>query len=77
MEQITANTQIELEGWAGASVGTSGVSTLAVSWDGEFKYSQTKCKSKNHQLILGRDDASLQQLSRDLGLLRRGISTIR
>ena len=54
VEQIAANTQIELYGSAGASVGTSGVSTIAVSWDGEFEYSQTECESKNHQLILTR-----------------------
>jgi hypothetical protein len=53
-EQIAANTQIELYGSAGASVGPSGVSTIAVSWDGEFEYSQTECESKNHQLILTR-----------------------
>ena len=30
--------QVELYGSAGASVGTSGVSTIAVSWDGSFEY---------------------------------------
>ena len=54
VEQIAANTQVELYGWGGASVGTSGVSRIAVSWEGEFEYSQTECKSKNHQLILAR-----------------------
>ena len=54
VEQFAANTQIELYGSAGVSVGTSGVSTIAVSWDGEFEYSQTECESKNHQLILTR-----------------------
>jgi hypothetical protein len=54
VEQIAANTQVELYGSAGASVGTSAVSTIAVSWDGEFEYSQTECESKNHQLILTR-----------------------
>ena len=54
VEQIAANTQVELYGSAGASVGTSGVSTIALSWDGEFEYSQTECESKNHQLILTR-----------------------
>ena len=54
VEQIAANTQVELYGSAGASVGTSGVSTIAVSWDGEFEYAQTECESKNHQLILTR-----------------------
>ena len=54
VEEIAANTHLELYGAAGASVGTSGVSTIAVSWDGSFEYSQTECESKNHQLILTR-----------------------
>jgi hypothetical protein len=54
VERIAANKQIELYGSAGASVGRSGVSTIAVSWDGEFEYSQIECESKNHQLILTR-----------------------
>jgi len=54
VEVIAPNTHLELYGAGGASVGTSGVSTIAVSWDGEFEYSQTECESKNHQLILTR-----------------------
>ena len=55
VEQIAANTQVELYGSAGVSVGTSGVSTITIPWDGEFEYSQqTECDSKNHQLIVTR-----------------------
>jgi len=54
VELIAPNTQLELYGAGGASAGTSGVSTIAVSWDGSFEYSQTECESKNHRLILTR-----------------------
>jgi hypothetical protein len=53
VEVIAPNTQLELYGGGGASVGTSGVSTIA-AWDGTFEYAQTECESKNHQLILTR-----------------------
>ena len=54
VEVIAPDTQLEFYGAGGASAGTAGVSTLAVSWDGRFEYSQTECESKNHRLILTR-----------------------
>ena len=38
VEEIAANTYVVLYGAAGASVGASGMSTIAVSWDGSFEY---------------------------------------
>ena len=54
VEVIAPSTQLELYGAGGASAGTSGISTMAVSWEGNFEYSHTDCESKNHRLILTR-----------------------
>jgi hypothetical protein len=54
VEVIAPSTQLELYGAGGASAGTSGMSPMAVSWEGNFEYSHTDCESKNHRLILTR-----------------------
>jgi len=53
VEQLAANTYLEIGGAASASVGTSPISTISTSFDGVFDYhavAHARCESKKHQL---------------------------